>query len=95
MDSSFHDRDGFTTAQEYMSSTHPTTGVSYLRILRSWQADGTHDVEWESEGIDSALPDVVVEVKDSLTHSFTTNGSVVRGTINTWMEAVPAGDKTF
>ena len=89
------DNDGFTTAEEYISSTHPTNEVSFLRILRSWQANGTNYVEWESEGIDSELPDFVVESTDNLTNSFAPTGTVVRGATNTWMQAVPTGEKMF
>lgn len=83
------DNDGFTTAQEYLSSTHPTNGTSYLRILRSWQAGGTNYIEWESEGIDQDLPDFIVESTFDLTIGFAPTGTVSRGATNTWMQATP------
>lgn len=85
------DHDGFTTKEEWMASTDPGNSNSYLRISRTWQANGTNYVQWESVNIDSELPPFdMMTTTDLVNTAFSPAGTVVRGATNLWMEPIPA-----
>jgi hypothetical protein len=85
------DGDGFTTADEYLSSTDPNNPNSFLHITRTWQANGTNYVQWESAYIDSSLPPFNVMSSTNLTGgAFIPAGTKVRGMTNVWSQPVAA-----
>jgi hypothetical protein len=83
------DGDGFTTSDEYVSSTDPDNSNSFLRITRTWQENGTNYVQWESAYIDSTLPPFNVLSSTNLNSGvFNHAGTQVRGMTNIWSDAV-------
>jgi len=84
------DGDGFTTAQEYTSSTDPINSNSFLRITRTWQENGTNYVQWESAYIDTTLPPFDIMSSTDLVNSvFSPAGVHVREATNTWSGVAP------
>jgi len=84
------DGDGFTSSEEYTSSTDPNNSNSFLRITRTWQENGTNYVQWESAFIDTTLPPFdIMSSTDLVNDAFSPAGVLVRGTTNTWGEAAP------
>lgn len=84
------DGDGFTSSEEYTSSTDPNNSNSFLRITRTWQENGTNYVQWESAIIDSDLPPFdIMSSTDLVNNAFSPAGVLVRGATNTWSEPIP------
>ncbi len=90
------DGDGFTSSQEYTSSTDPNNPNSYLRISRTWQENGTNYVQWESAFIDTALPPFdIMSSTDLVNSAFSPAGVLVRGATNTWSETAPTAETFY
>lgn len=89
------DGDTLTTRQEYFASTDPTNAMSTFKISRIWQTGGTNYVQWESHGIDSALPPFDILSTTNLNESFIPAGIVVREKTNTWSSAISNSNAFF